>query len=186
MKLYLERIMRPFKLGYFVPSLLLCTCLFLITPILSGAAEETVMEVIPEDMQDAFAPALRTPDNSATPMGLPVAVEMRLEAVSIGPDKAAAVINGEVYTENEEKEGIKVVQIRRKEVDVILNGIQQTLTLLEKDPTALVGISSEIKSKLKKAKESPVTSPVKELEDPLPPADNQDTINSMQDLLSDL
>ncbi len=53
---------------------------------------------------------------------------LKLEGIGIGPSGSFAVINGEIYEEGEEKGGIIVSQIKKKEVDIITNGIKMTLS----------------------------------------------------------
>ena len=53
-----------------------------------------------------------------------------LEGISIGSAGAFTVINGEVYHEGESKSGIKVTKIRKKEVDIVINDVSQTLQMI--------------------------------------------------------
>ena len=61
----------------------------------------------------------------------PVEIQTNLEGLSIGARGSRAVINGEVYKEGEEKLGIKVLQVRKKEVDILINqAVKRTLSML--------------------------------------------------------
>ena len=77
--------------------------------------------------QSGVAPA-------ATPVaasGEPVEIQTNLEGLSIGAKGSRAVINGEVYKEGEDKLGIKVLQIRKKEVDILINqAVKRTLSMI--------------------------------------------------------
>jgi hypothetical protein len=58
-----------------------------------------------------------------------------LEGISLGPNGAFAVIGGEIYYEGEEKGGIKVTQIRKREVDILMNGVPQVLQMVVQEKT---------------------------------------------------
>ena len=99
-----------------------------------------------EALQDAFAPSLQPAADAATPgtvMGLST-VEVSLEGISLGENKGVVVINGEIYKTGESKNGIEVVQIRRKDADIMINGLLRTVKLREEDPSMIAGISGEV------------------------------------------
>lgn len=64
------------------------------------------------------------------------ATSASLEGISMTNKGGRAVINGLIYKENEEKNGIIVTQIRKKEVDILINGVTETLRLFEWDDAA--------------------------------------------------
>lgn len=81
-----------------------------------------------EEVRDVFQSTIQAPE-------MPTAiveqvVNARLEGISIGSKGAFAIINGQLYREGEEKQGIKVTKIRKREVDIIVNGIASTLRMV--------------------------------------------------------
>ncbi len=52
-----------------------------------------------------------------------------LQGIGSGGPGAFAVINEEVYHEGEQKNGVEVVHIHQNSVDILINGIQQTLKI---------------------------------------------------------
>ncbi len=93
-----------------------------------------------KEMKDAFAPAVRPAEKAEPSAGVPAGpVDLHLEALSMGDGKAVAVINGELYREGQEKNGIQVVQIHRRSADILANGISQSLKLYEEAPRAVAG-----------------------------------------------
>lgn len=61
------------------------------------------------------------------PTGPPIMVD--LEGLGFGNEDAYAVIGGEVYYKGDEKKGIKLLEVRRREVDVLVNGGRLTVPL---------------------------------------------------------
>ena len=71
---------------------------------------------------------LQTPTGSPDQ---PVEIQTNLEGITIGVKGSRVVINGLVYKEGEEKMGIKILQIRKKEVDILINqAIKRRLSML--------------------------------------------------------
>ena len=110
-------------------------------PLLSPESKEkTAVPNQPADQLDQ----IRDPFESNLPTA-PIPVEVKsekrvksassavLEGVSMSNKGAKAIINGEIYSKNEEKNGIIVTQIRKNEVDIIINGVSETLRLFELD-----------------------------------------------------
>lgn len=129
-----------------------------------------------EEMQDAFAPVVQaqTVTQQITTMAAPAT--LNLEAISLGGDSARVVIDGEIYRPGDIKNGVEIVQIRRREVDIISSGISQTLRLYQDDPSAVAIFSSERGKAPKKEVIQVTTTETVETEKP----------QSMQDLLKDL
>jgi hypothetical protein len=100
----------------------------------SPQAEPTQPPAAPPEkpVRDVFQSELRPLETqtSASP-DQPVEIQTNLEGLSMAARGSRAVINGEVYKEGEEKLGIKVLEIRKKEVDILINqSIQRTLSML--------------------------------------------------------
>ena len=97
------------------------------TPVSSEAApkpDEAVRNVFDSGLAPVQAPVGASTDR-------PVEIQTNLEGISISARGARAVINGEVYKEGEEKAGIKVLAIRKKEVDILINqAIKRVLSML--------------------------------------------------------
>lgn len=89
---------------------------------LSPPASEKEMERNPfESSWDAETPT----EVVQTPVA---PTNLILEGIGMGPTGSYAVINGEVYREGEQKGGILVSKIRKKEVDIVTNGINMMLS----------------------------------------------------------
>ena len=85
-----------------------------------------------QPVRDVFQSELRPFETPLAPSrDQPVEIQTILEGISISPRGARTVINGEVYKEGEDKKGIKIIQIRKKEVDILINqSIRRTLSML--------------------------------------------------------
>lgn len=94
---------------------------------LNALAEEK--QAVNGEVRDVFKTNIPSPGQ--TPDGLgQTAIQAILQGVGLGRRNAFAVINGQIYRGGEEKQGIKVVKIRKQEVDILVNGIPSTLRLV--------------------------------------------------------
>lgn len=83
------------------------------------------------EVRDPFRSKLAAQSESASPLqGPPSAGSAELQGISIGPTGSFAVVSGEVYREGEEKGAVKVTQIRKKEVDIVVSGVPKTLRMI--------------------------------------------------------
>ena len=90
----------------------------------SPQPERPVRDPFESGLNPVETPVAPSPDQ-------PVEIQTILEGISISPRGARTVINGEVYKEGEDKKGIKIIQIRKKEVDILINqSIKRTLSML--------------------------------------------------------
>ena len=81
--------------------------------------------------RDPFQTNISQPPVNARPQINEVGeIIAKLEGISIGSNGSFAVINGQVYREGESKNGIKIAKIRKKEVDILINGISETLQMV--------------------------------------------------------
>ncbi|MEI7751131.1 MAG: hypothetical protein WCJ71_03470 [Candidatus Omnitrophota bacterium] len=88
------------------------------------AAQEEVrdpFEVTEETETLASAPPV---DPQAPAIPIPV-----LEGMGFGSKEGYAVMGGEIFFEGDTKNGIKLLEVRRREVDIIVNGGKVTLPL---------------------------------------------------------
>lgn len=60
-------------------------------------------------------------------------IEIKFDGVGIGPGDAFAILNGDIYYEGEEKNGIKVIRVGKQEVELLADGIPQTVKLVLED-----------------------------------------------------
>ena len=87
-----------------------------------------------EESRDPFQTnLLSSPEAPKQNSSTPEKASTQLEGIGIGPKKTFAIINGETYHEGEQKGGIKVVQVRRREVDILMYGAPMTLLMTPKD-----------------------------------------------------
>ncbi|MBI3999336.1 MAG: hypothetical protein HY351_01860 [Candidatus Omnitrophica bacterium] len=97
------------------------------------APEEEVPGVLPENnlpFRDPFQSNLPSDGGPTFPGETPVEIIANLEGISISGEGSLAIINGELYHEGETKGGVQVTQIKKKEVDIIVNGLSQTLRMV--------------------------------------------------------
>ena len=84
-----------------------------------------------QPVRNVFQSGIAPVETPVAPSGQPVEIQTNLEGLSMGARGSRAVINGEVYKEGEDKLGIKVLQIRKKEVDILINqSIKRTLSMI--------------------------------------------------------
>jgi len=89
----------------------------------------TAVEMAQEEIQDPFRVRFEA---AAIPGALGIEGDkIVLEGVGSGPRGTYALINGERYGVGEEKNGIKMVETRRGEADIWVNGELRTLFLTE-------------------------------------------------------
>jgi hypothetical protein len=69
------------------------------------------------------APAAAAPTSAAPE------IKAELQGIGFGSKDAYAIIGGEVFYIGDEKNGIKVLEIRRREVDILVNGGKITVPL---------------------------------------------------------
>jgi hypothetical protein len=105
----------------------------------------------PEAARDPFASDFETDIPAEGVVANMPAVEVKLEGVGISHDSAYAVINGDLILEGESKGGISVVNVRKQEVDIIANGMPQTLKLAPEDEVKRMQQRKEQKTKKKPA-----------------------------------
>jgi len=81
------------------------------------------------EVRDPFA----APDFSNAPVvSTPVAgpaIAAELQGIGVGSKEAYAVIGGEVFYKGDEKKGIKLLEVRKREVDIQVNGGNVTVSL---------------------------------------------------------
>ena len=121
-----------------------------VQPFLQADQQE---KSIQETIADIFAPSLPAPGSSNLKDFKEVSA--RLDGVGLGPGKAFAVINGKIYREGEEKEGIQVTHIRKKEVDILINGTPETLQLIHYEGLAGVRTKKEENTQTRRASDEP-------------------------------
>ena len=100
----------------------------LILPVF-GFAEEA----FDESVEDVFAPVIQEAPVSNTQTYIAPTATAQLEGIGLGVEKSFAVINGLIYYEGEEKQGIKVTQIHKREVDILINGAPEKIGMIQRE-----------------------------------------------------
>ena len=97
----------------------------------SGAEVDRALQVAQTEVQDPFQVKFELPDSEAPDGGAvpPGNAGVSLQGIGLGEKKAYAVINGEVYSTGEEKKGIKMIEARKREVDILVDGEFRTVPL---------------------------------------------------------
>jgi hypothetical protein len=97
---------------------------------------DSAVRMAQQEVRDPFAvpseaeapkEALTDAAGVVVPAGPPVVVE--LQGIGFGSKDAYAIIGGEVYYTGDEKNGIKLLEVRRREVDIQANGARITVLL---------------------------------------------------------
>ena len=104
----------------------------------SSASEEAIpgvdnaVQMAQQEIRDPFAKApVPEAETSRAVVAQAVAPEIKVElqGIGFGSKEAYAVIGGEVFYEGDEKKGIKLVEVRRREVDILVSGGKITVPL---------------------------------------------------------
>lgn len=83
-----------------------------------------------EEIQDPFRVRSELSVSDPGSQEVSAGEKILLQGVGSGPRGAYALINGEMYALGEEKKGIKLVEARRGEADIWMNGELLTLSLV--------------------------------------------------------
>ena len=105
-----------------------------------SASEETIpgidsaVQMAQEEVRDPFAmaPEVKAPTMAPVtqvPAAAGSEIKMELQGIGFGSQDAYAVIGGEVFYKGDEKKGIKLLEVRRREVDILMNGGRVTVPL---------------------------------------------------------
>lgn len=109
-------------------------------PEIASVSETTNPEVhnaiqmAQEEVRDPFAKALPEELENLpvleAPEALP-AVNIELQGIGLGSKNAYAIIGGEIFFRGETKNGIKLIEVRKREVDILVNGGKITVPLFD-------------------------------------------------------
>lgn len=128
----------------------------------SPAPEETTsgsdgaVQSAEEEVRDPFAFLVEPEAPAPTPGVTGPEIVVALEGIGFGSKDAYAVIGGEVFYEGDEKNGIKLLEVRRREVDVLVNGGTVTIPLFPAEDLQ----RSKDRAKKKSAMENTTAEPV--------------------------
>lgn len=103
------------------------------TPVTEDTAYgiDSAVRVAQEEVRDPFSYAPPAPETATAVATGPAGPEIKVElqGIGFGSKDAYAVIGGEVFYKGDDKNGIKLLEVRRREVDVLVNGGQLTVPL---------------------------------------------------------
>jgi hypothetical protein len=90
-----------------------------------------------QEVQDPFAKRYASPGVKGKPQekdkAAPPVVDVALQGVGLGEKTSYAIIGDSVYYEGEEKNGVKLLEVRRGEVDISANGEKRVLSLFPEE-----------------------------------------------------
>jgi hypothetical protein len=92
---------------------------------------DSAVQMAQEEVRDPFGSPFdqNTPvDMTSASVDAPV-IAVDLQGIGFGSKDAYAVIGGEVFLVGDEKQGIKLLEVRRHEVDILVNGGMSTFSL---------------------------------------------------------
>ncbi|MFH1800188.1 MAG: hypothetical protein ABH891_05010 [Candidatus Omnitrophota bacterium] len=110
------------------------------------------------EIRDPFAIA---PETEAAVIAGPVASAARpevavvLEGIGFGSKDAYAVIGGDIYYIGDELNGIKLLEVRRREVDILVNGGRITVPLFQGEEVEKARKRAQKKGAMKNAPADP-------------------------------
>ncbi len=113
------------------------------------AGIDSAVQMAQEEVRDPFGSPIDQgvpADIAGDTVGAPT-IKVDLQGIGFGSKDAYAVIGGEIFLVGEEKSGVKLLEVRRHEVDILVNGGIVTSTLF---PDAELKKSRE-REKIKKA-----------------------------------
>lgn len=94
----------------------------------AGSAVQTAQE----EIRDPFQPQMKVGGEADTVAPkVEETIKVVFQGVGFGSQDSYAIINGDIYYENEEQKGIKLLAVRRGEADVLVNGTKQTFRLFD-------------------------------------------------------
>ena len=84
-----------------------------------------------QEVRDPFVTVLDATESTNISVAAvqPATIKVELQGIGLGGKNAYAIIGGEVFFSGDEKNGIKLVEVRRQEVDIIVNGKPMTCPL---------------------------------------------------------
>jgi hypothetical protein len=101
------------------------------TPPGIDAAVQASQQEVRDPFEDKFSAAAPIRNAQETMSGPPV--QVLLQGIGMGAKGSYAVIDGEVFYAGEEKKGIKIIEVRRREVDIVVGGEPRTVLLFPKE-----------------------------------------------------
>jgi len=93
--------------------------------VVSSASEAGTQE----EVRDPFAMVLPSAPAAAAPTSAAPEIKAELQGIGFGSKDAYAVIGGDVFYIGDDKNGIKLLEVRKGEVDILVNGGKTTLPL---------------------------------------------------------
>ena len=92
---------------------------------------DSAVQMAQEEVRDPFANPLdqNAPADMTGASATAPTVKVELQGIGFGSKDAYAVIGGEVFLVGDEKQGIKLLEVRRHEVDILVNGGMSTFSL---------------------------------------------------------
>lgn len=94
---------------------------------------ETAVQTSPQDVRDPFSMAELPEVSTVAPEAPRPEIVADLQGIGFGSKEAYAVIGGDVFYKGDEKKGIKLLEVRRREVDILVNGGRITVPLFPGD-----------------------------------------------------
>lgn len=92
------------------------------------------IKAVQKGIRDPFKPLLPPPKTVEIEEKSPgEPVDVQLYGIGYGSEGAYAILNEDVYYEGEEIEGIKLMKVRKNEVEIKTGGTTKTLSMLSED-----------------------------------------------------
>ena len=102
------------------------------TPGIDSAVQMAQQEVRDPFDNPADIEAPQGGTGAVSPQAAPE-VKVELQGIGFGSQDAYAVIGGEIFYAGDEKLGIKLLEVRRREVDILVNGGKRTIPLFQNE-----------------------------------------------------
>ena len=115
---------------------------------------ENAVQTAQEEVRDPFS--MTSDVSTIAPGGALVVptIKVELQGIGFGSKDAYAVIGGEVFYKGDEKMGIKLLEVRRREVDILVNGGKTTVPLFPNQDLKKAKDRAKAKGAIKNASEA--------------------------------
>lgn len=117
---------------------------------------DSAVQTAQQEIRDPFGVPVTAPVNVPVVSADIPQIKAELQGIGFGSKDAYAVIGGDIFYIGEEKRGMKLLEVRRHEVDILINGGKVKLLLFPGDELAK---SKERKRKKKTETVPPVDQP---------------------------
>ena len=102
------------------------------------AGVDTAIRMAQEGVRDPFENKIMEKSTTVNTVSSgaaqgPPPIPVNIQGIGLGTKNAYAILNGEIFYAGEEKGGIKLLEVRKGEVDILNNGTPQKLRMVSEE-----------------------------------------------------